>query len=78
MPFSVERVVPWGRSLAEYQAMFGLNATDLDGLILGCGDGPRASMPKCLRKDTPSFLSIRSIRRLRPPLNDESERRSTR
>ena len=40
MPFSIERVVPWGRSLAEYQAMFGLSATDLDGLILGCGDGP--------------------------------------
>ena len=40
MPFSIDRVVPWGRSFAEYQAMFSLDQTDLGGLILGCGDGP--------------------------------------
>ena len=40
MPFSIDRVVPWGRSAAEYQAMFGLNEADLGGRILGCGDGP--------------------------------------
>ncbi|MDE0625730.1 MAG: hypothetical protein OXH99_04975 [Bryobacterales bacterium] len=40
MPFSIDRVVPWGRSLAEYQAMFNLAETDLGGVILGCGDGP--------------------------------------
>ena len=40
MPFSIDRVVPWGRSAAEYRAMFGLDASDLDGRILGCGDGP--------------------------------------
>ena len=40
MPFSIGRVVPWGRSAAEYQAMFGLDESDLDGRILGCGDGP--------------------------------------
>ncbi len=33
-------VVPWGRSFAEYQAMFALSADDLQGRILGCGDGP--------------------------------------
>lgn len=33
-------VVPWGRSLAEYQAMFGLSGEDLNKRILGCGDGP--------------------------------------
>lgn len=32
-------VVPWGRSLAEYRAMFALSDEDLEGLILGCGDG---------------------------------------
>lgn len=40
MPFSIDRVVPWGRSAAEYQAMFGLDKADLGGRILGCGDGP--------------------------------------
>ncbi|MCU0548616.1 MAG: SAM-dependent methyltransferase [Leptolyngbya sp. Prado105] len=33
-------VVPWGRTLAEYQEMFNLSDTDLDAKILGCGDGP--------------------------------------
>jgi hypothetical protein len=36
----LEEVVPWGRSLAEYQSMFSLSATDLNAKILGCGDGP--------------------------------------
>jgi hypothetical protein len=36
----LEEVVPWGRSLAEYQSMFNLSATDLNAKILGCGDGP--------------------------------------
>ena len=29
MPFSIDRVVPWGRTFAEYQAMFDLSAADL-------------------------------------------------
>lgn len=33
-------VVPWGRSLAEYRAMFSLTDVDLKKRILGCGDGP--------------------------------------
>ena len=40
MPFSIDRVVPWGRSAAEYRAMFGPDGSDLGGRILGCGDGP--------------------------------------
>ena len=40
MPFSIDRVVPWGRSAAEYLAMFGLDESNLSGRILGCGDGP--------------------------------------
>ena len=40
MPFSIDRVVPWGRNLSEYQAMFDLSADDLHRRILGCGDGP--------------------------------------
>ena len=33
-------VVPWGRNLAEYQRMFDLTPRDLEGRILGVGDGP--------------------------------------
>ena len=40
MPFSIDRVVPWGRSLEEYRAMFSLSEDDLERCILGCGDGP--------------------------------------
>ena len=40
MSFSLKKVVPWGRSLAEYRAMFALCEKDLNQNILGCGDGP--------------------------------------
>lgn len=36
----LDRVVPWGRNLAEYQAMFSLTEADARARILGCGDGP--------------------------------------
>ncbi|TET87395.1 MAG: SAM-dependent methyltransferase [Sulfurovum sp.] len=36
----LENIVPWGRNLAEYKAMFLLNKDDLNAKILGCGDGP--------------------------------------
>ncbi len=40
MSFTLEKVVPWGRSFAEYVAMFSLADPDLEKGILGCGDGP--------------------------------------
>lgn len=40
MSFTLEQVVPWGRSLDEYVAMFDLSESDLRLRILGCGDGP--------------------------------------
>ena len=33
-------IVPWGRSFDEYWAMFALSDADLQGRVLGCGDGP--------------------------------------
>ena len=36
----LENIVPWGRNLSEYVAMFLLTKDDLNGKILGCGDGP--------------------------------------
>ncbi len=36
----LESVVPWGRSLAEYTAMFGLSEADLRSGVLDCAGGP--------------------------------------
>jgi SAM-dependent methyltransferase len=42
MSFTLDTVVPWGRSFDEYIAMFALEPIDLRRRILGCGDGPAA------------------------------------
>ena len=36
----LSQVVPWGRTLAEYEGMFALSRRDLAKNILGCADGP--------------------------------------
>lgn len=40
MTFQLDKVVPWGRNLPEYCAMFDLDEGDLASCILGCADGP--------------------------------------
>jgi hypothetical protein len=40
MPFTLDQIVPWGRTFDEYRRMFALSDTDLSRRILGCGDGP--------------------------------------
>lgn len=40
MAIKLENIVPFGRSLTEYQRMFSLTAEDLSQTILGVGDGP--------------------------------------
>ncbi len=40
MGFTLDKVVPWGRSFNEYVRMFDLSEVDLKKRILGCGDGP--------------------------------------
>ncbi len=40
MGLKLEQVVPWGRSLTEYIAMFDLSEADLQRQILDCGGGP--------------------------------------
>jgi hypothetical protein len=37
---TLKNVVPWGRNLEEYKAMFALSEADLRSKLLGCGDGP--------------------------------------
>lgn len=40
MAFTLNSVVPWGRSFEDYTRMFSLSEEDLTQRILGCGDGP--------------------------------------
>jgi hypothetical protein len=40
MSMQLNQVVPWGRSLHEYQLMFDLQEQHLQGKILCCADGP--------------------------------------
>lgn len=40
MAFTLDEVVPFGRSRREYGRMFDLSPVDLEGAILGCADGP--------------------------------------
>lgn len=40
MAFTLDEIVPWGRSFEEYETMFNLSREDLEKRILGCGDGP--------------------------------------
>lgn len=57
MSFSLDRIVPWGRSFEEYVAMFALDREDLGKRILGCGDGP-AGFNATLSKSGGSVLSV--------------------
>ncbi len=40
MAFTLEQIMPWGRSFGEYVRMFALTEADMEKRILGCGDGP--------------------------------------
>ncbi len=50
MSFTLDKVVPWGRSFDEYRDMFSLSADDLDRRILGCGDGPASFNTELTRR----------------------------
>ncbi len=50
MGFTLDNIVPWGRSYAEYVAMFDLSKADLQRRILGCGDGPAAFNAELTRR----------------------------
>lgn len=60
MPFNLSEVVPWGRSYAEYVAMFSMSASDLQARVLGCGDGP-ASFNRGLTMRGGSTVSVDPI-----------------
>ena len=48
--FSLDRVVPWGRSFEEYQRMFALTDPHLRLRIVGCGDGPAGFNAEATRR----------------------------
>lgn len=48
--FTLDEVVPWGRSFDEYQRMFALDDGDLSRRILGCGDGPAGFNAEATRR----------------------------
>jgi hypothetical protein len=53
--FTLEHVVPWGRSFDEYRRMFALTDDDLRLRILGCGDGPASFNAEATRRGTHVF-----------------------
>ena len=48
--YTLDRVVPWGRSFDEYQRMFALSESDLGRTIVGCGDGPASFNAEATRR----------------------------
>lgn len=60
MAMTLDQIVPWGRSLSEYRRMFSLTEADVNGTILGCGDGP-ASFNAELTAKGGSVISIDPI-----------------
>jgi hypothetical protein len=50
--FTLDNVVPWGRSYDEYCRMFALTPADLRLRILGCGDGPASFNAICTKRGT--------------------------
>ena len=50
--FTLDQVVPWGRSFDEYRRMFALSDADLASRILGCGDGPAGFNADATRRGT--------------------------
>jgi len=48
--FTLDQVVPWGRSFGEYRRMFALTDDDLRLRIVGCGDGPASFNAEATRR----------------------------
>lgn len=48
--FTLEQVVPWGRSFDEYRHMFALTDAELRLTIVGCADGPASFNAEATRR----------------------------
>jgi hypothetical protein len=61
--FTLDQVVPWGRSFEEYRRMFALSEADLRLKILGCADGPASFNAESTRRGT-AVVSVDPLYRL--------------
>jgi hypothetical protein len=50
--FTLDQVVPWGRSFDEYRRMFALTDADLRRRIIDCGAGPASFASEAARRGT--------------------------
>ena len=57
MTFTLDKVVPWGRSFDEYRRMFALTDDDLELRILACADGPASFNAESSRRGV-SVISV--------------------
>ncbi len=48
--FTLDRIVPWGRSFNEYCRMFAVSEAERQWAILGCGDGPASFNAEATRR----------------------------
>jgi hypothetical protein len=48
--FTLDQVVPWGRSFEEYCRMFALREDEMTRKVLGCGDGPASFNAEATRR----------------------------
>jgi hypothetical protein len=63
--FTLDKVVPWGRSYDEYCRMFNLRPDDLSRRIVGCGDGPASFHAESRRRGC-QVISCDPIYRFEP------------
>lgn len=64
--FTLDQVVPWGRSFGEYRRMFALTDEDLNRQIIGCGDGPASFNAEATRRGS-NVVSCDPIYRFEKP-----------
>jgi hypothetical protein len=63
--FTLDQVVPWGRSFDEYQRMFDLAEAELRLRIVACGDGPASFNAEATRRGA-KVISVDPIYRWEP------------
>jgi hypothetical protein len=61
--FTLNQIIPWGRSFEEYRRMFALSDADLQLRILGCADGPASFNAESTRRGA-AVISIDPLYRL--------------
>lgn len=60
--FTLDQIVPWGRSFDEYRRMFALTEAELRLRIVGCGDGPASFNAEATRRGA-TVISVDPIYR---------------